>query len=90
MLWRNVQTKDKLPQSGGVTHLQYSHGENLPHLSGLPGPADRATRLGEVPHLSCELNQEKNRIEIVWRDWLPHRGGVPPLPGVPHLHLNRL
>ena len=41
-------------QSGGVPHLQHSQ-------SGLPGPADRETRLGEVPHLSCEHNQEKKR-----------------------------
>ena len=38
-----------------------SHGENSPHLSGLPSPTDRVTRLVEVPHLSCEQNQEKRR-----------------------------
>ena len=42
-------------------HPQHSHEENLRHLSGLPGTADRATRLGEVPHLSCESSQEKKR-----------------------------
>ena len=48
-----------LPQSGGVPHLQHSHGKNAPHRRGLPGPADLGTRLGEVPHLSCVQNQGK-------------------------------
>ena len=55
----------------------------LSQLSGLPGPAERTTRLGWVPHLSCERDQEKGKI--VWREWLPHRGGVPHVPGGPPL-----
>ena len=71
------------PQLGGLPHLQSSHGENSPQLSGLPGPADRATRLCRVPILSCERDQEKKR------DCL-ERLGTPPgwvhrLSGVPHL-----
>lgn len=42
----------KCPDKHHRTPLQHSHGENLPHLSGLP----------EVPHLSCETNQEKKRL----------------------------
>ena len=38
MIWRNVQTTDKSPKSGGVPHLQHSQGENSPQVSGLPWP----------------------------------------------------
>ena len=49
----------------------------------LPGLADRATRLGGSPHLSGKRDQIK-KLEIIWTSGLPH------LPGVPHLHVNRL
>ena len=39
-------------------HLKRSHEENGPHLGGLPGPADRVTRFGGRPHLSCESNRK--------------------------------
>ena len=84
MLWQNVQTKDKSPQSGRVPHLQHSHGENLPHLSELPGPADLATCLAEVPHLSCEHNQEKKRNRTV-RLVIPPRWDTSPTWGHPSL-----
>ena len=58
-------------------HLQHSHGENLPHLNGLPGNADRATRPGEVPHLSCESSQEKKR-DCMERLVTPPKRGTSP------------
>ena len=46
--------------------------------------ADRATRLGGLPHLSCKHDQ------IKMRDYMERRvGGLPHLPGVPHLYVNR-
>ena len=62
--------------------FQHSHGENLPHLSGLPGTADRATRLGEVPHLPCESSQEKKR-DCMERLVTPPRRGTSPTWGPP-------
>jgi len=69
-------------------HLQHSHGENVPHLSGLPGTADRAARLGEVPHLSCESSQEEKR-DCMERLVIPPRRGTSSTWG-PHLHVNRI
>ena len=63
-------------------HPQHSHEENLLHLSGLPGTADRATRLGEVPHLSCESSQEKKR-DCMERLVNPPRWGTSPTWGPP-------
>ena len=70
------------PQLGGLPHLQLSHGENSPQLSGLPGPADRVTRLGGVPHLSCERDQEKER-DCMERLVTPPRRGTSPSRGPP-------
>ena len=62
-------------------------GENSPQVSGLPGPTDWATRLGGVPHPSCERDQEKKR-DCIERLVTPPRRGTPPSRG-PHLHVNR-
>ena len=51
------------PQLGGLLHLQRSHGENSPQRSGLPGPADRATR--SVGYPTSHVNAIKNKAEIV-------------------------
>ena len=45
-------------------------------------------QIGEVtcggsPHLSCKCDHIKVRYYIIWT------GGLPQLPGVPHLHVNR-
>ena len=64
-------------------HLQHSHGENLPHLSGLPGTTDRATSLGEVSHLSCESSQEKKKRDCMERLVTPPRRGTKPTWGPP-------
>ena len=50
--------------------------------SGLPGTADPATRLGEVPHLSCESSQEKKR-DCMERLVTPPRRGTSPTWGPP-------
>ena len=63
-------------------HLQHSHGENSPQLSGLPASADRATRLGEVPHFTCERNQEIKR-DCMERLVTPPKRGTSPTWGPP-------
>ena len=35
------------------------------------------------------MNAIKKKREIVWINWLPHQGGRPHLPEVPHFHVNR-
>ena len=49
------------PRLGGLPHLERLHGKIWPRLRGLPGLADRATRLGGSPHLSCKRDQFKMR-----------------------------
>ena len=49
------------PRPGGLPHLERLHGKIWPRLRGLPGLADRATRLGWSPHLSCKRDQIKMR-----------------------------
>ena len=63
-------------------HLQHSHGENSPQLSGLPVSVDRATRLGEVPHFTCERDQEIKR-DSMERVVTPPRRGTSPSRGPP-------
>lgn len=86
-LWRKRNGARQMPewtspQLGGLTHLQYSHRENSPMLSGLPGPADRATRLGGVPHFSCERDQEQKK-DCMERLVTPLRQGTSPSRGPP-------
>ena len=50
-------------------------------------------QIGEVtrggsPHLSCKRDQIKMRDYVDRR--VTHQSGLPHLPGVPHLHVNRL
>ena len=49
------------PQLGRLPHLERLLGKFWPRLRGLPGLADRATRLGGSPHLSCQRDQIKMR-----------------------------
>ena len=70
------------PQLGGLPHLQLSHDENAPQLSGLPGLADRVTRLGGVLHLTCESDKEKKR-DCLERLVTPPRWGTSPSRGPP-------
>ena len=63
-------------------HLQHSHRENSPQLSGLPASADRATRIGDVPHCTCERDQEI-KIDCMERLVTPSRRGTSPSWGPP-------
>ena len=49
------------PRLVGLPHLERLRGKIWPRLRGLPGLADRATRLGWSPHLSCKRDQIKMR-----------------------------
>ena len=57
-----------------LPHLQHSHGENSPQLSGLPTSADLATYLGEVPHFACERDQELKKDGMERLVTPPRRG----------------
>ena len=70
------------PRVGRYPTLKRLHGKIWPRLRGLPGLADRATRLSGSSHLSCKRDQ-------IWSSGLPHLSGLPDLHGVPHLHVNR-
>ena len=70
----------------GYPTLKRSHSKTWPRLRGLPGIADRATRLGGSPHQSCKRSQIETRDYMDRRGGLPHLNGLPHLPGVPHLH----
>ena len=54
-------------------------GKILSRLRGLPGLADRATRLGGSPHLSCKRNQFKARVYMYRRVTAPKRVTPPAL-----------
>ena len=45
--------------------LRRLHGKLSPRLTGSPYPADRAIRLGGLPHQSCKRDQDK--LEIIWK-----------------------
>ena len=58
-----------------------THSESLqlsPRLTGLPYLADRATRLGGSPHLSCKRDQNKIRNYMDRRVTPPTWGPPPP------------
>ena len=66
-----------------LPHLQHSHGENSPQVSGLPASTDRATHLGEVPYFTCERDQAIKRDCMERLATPPRRGtsrswGPPP------------
>ena len=63
------------PQLRGLPHLETFnlHGDISPRMRGLPGLADRATRLERLYGQAA----------------LPYFSGLPHLPGVPQLHVNR-
>ena len=72
------------PRLGGLPHLERLHGKIWPRLRGLPGLADRATRLGGSPHLSCKRDPSKmrdymgRRVTPSKRVTSPTRGPPPP------------
>ena len=54
--------------------------EDSPQLSGLPTSADRATRLGEVPHFTCKRDQ-KNKERLYGEIGNPTEAGLSPSRG---------
>ena len=64
----------------------YVANELGPQLCKLP---HRATRLGGLPHLSCKHDQIKMRDYIERLVTPPSLDGLPHLPGVPHLLVNK-
>ena len=65
------------PWLRGWPDLERLHGKIWPRLRGLPGLADRATRLGGSRHLSCKRDQIKMR-DHVDRRVTSHTWGPPP------------
>jgi len=53
-----------------------------PTKAGYPRPPDQVTRLGGVPHLTCECDQEKKR-DCMDRLVTPPRRGTSPAQGSP-------
>ena len=51
------------------------------------GPQIGEVTCGGSPHLSCKRDQIKMRDYVDRR--VTHQSGLPHLPGVPHLHVNR-
>ena len=71
------------PRQGGLPHLERLHSKIWHRLRGLPGLADRTTRLGGSPHLSCKRDQIKMRDHMDRRVTPPKRvtsptSGPPP------------
>ena len=64
------------PRLGGLPHLETFTWQ-------IVTPADRVTLPGRPGHPTYHVNVIKIKWEIIWT------GGLPHLPGVPHLHLNR-
>ena len=56
-------------------------------LHGGEGPQVGAVTFGGSTHLSCKRDQIKMRDYVDRR--VTHQSGLPHLPGVPHLHVNR-
>ena len=71
------------PRLGGYPTLKRLHGKILPRLRGLPGLADRASRLGGSPHLSCKRDQIKLR-DCMDRRVTPPKRATSPTWGPPH------
>ena len=64
------------PRLGGLPHLDTF--KLSPRLTGLPYLADRETRLGGSPHLSCKLDQDEIRNYMDRRVTSPTWGPPPP------------
>ena len=56
-------------------------------LHGGGGPQIGEVACGGLPHLSCKRDQIKMRDYVDRR--VTHQSGLPHLPGVPHLYVNR-
>ena len=65
------------PGQAGYPTLRRLHGKLSPWLTGLPYLADRATRQGGSPHLSCKRDQDKIRNYVERRVTPPERVTLP-------------
>ena len=74
----NLMYHESDPGQAGYPTLKRLHGKIWPRLRGLPGLADRATRLGGSPHLSCKRDQIKTRGGMDRRVTSPTWGPPPP------------
>ena len=78
-LWRGCKCNVNSTPARRVTPtLSRLHGKMRPRLTGLPYLADRATRLGGLPHLSCKHDQIKIRDYMERRVTSPTWGPPPP------------
>ena len=72
------------PARRATPPLKRLHSKLSPRLTRLPHLADRATRLGELPHLSCKRDQDKmrdymeRRVTPPWRVTSPTWDPPPP------------
>ena len=66
------------PIQAGYPTLRRLHGKFSLRLTGLPYLADRATRLGGLPHLSCKRDQDLIRDYMERRVTSPTLGPPPP------------
>ena len=69
----NLMYHESDPCLAGYPTLKRLNGKILPWLRGLPGLADRDTRFGGSPHLSCKLDPIKMRDYMVRRVTPPKR-----------------
>ena len=61
------------PRVGGLPHLETFTWQKATPAGRVPYPADRATRLGGLPHLSCKHDREKMRVYMERRVTPPRR-----------------
>ena len=66
------------PGLAGYPTLRRLHGKLSPRRTGFPHLADRATRLGGLPHLSCKRDQDKMRDYTERRVTSPTWRPLPP------------
>ena len=78
----NLMYHESDPDYVGYPTLKRLHGKIWPRLRGLPGLADRATRLGGSHHLSCKRDQIKMR-RYMDRPFTPPRRITSPTRGPP-------
>ena len=69
--WTFCHERD--PGQAGYPTLTRLQGKLSPRLTGLPYLADRTTRLGGLPHLSCKRDQDKVRNYMDRRVTPPRR-----------------
>ena len=89
-LRKSIKVKNSLLQSGDLVNYKIYRNKICSLracLHGGGGPQIGEVTCGGSPHLSCKLDQIKMRDYVDRR--VTHQSGLPHLPGVPHLHVNR-